>query len=252
MKYRPSLAFACCLIPLLAAGAAGAVAWHKATSVPLAIRVNAEFFEALKFAWSPKSFPITPEEAKQLKWDARVMKAKLMAEFPALIVTPRPVPDQENGFLQLHLLANSDEGLPVSSEIYSLLSEPNGWNAKAAARLLEEHSELVNRIEHIAALPRHSSSNMPDDFDGFIRARNGKTSSDILLIKARLAAEAGDEAETLRLVAAVQNICSHYREVESPNFLGETVTVLVDREADAGRSTDCGGPVVAERQLVDI
>jgi len=51
---------------------------------------------------------------------------------------------------------------------------------------------------------------------------------DILLLMARLAAEAGDETETLRLVAAAGNIASHYHDVESSSLYGETVVILMD------------------------
>src|SRR5690606_18255333 len=55
-----------------------------------------------------------------------------------------------------------------------------------------------------------------------------KAASDLLIAKARLAAEAGNEAEALRLAAAVQNLASHCREIETPSLLAETIVLLVD------------------------
>lgn len=223
------MSFICCLIPMLAIGGAGALAWHKVNSVPTAIRANLTFLEALKFK-QPVAHSLTPEQHAKVLAEAIALKDKLVTEFPALKVKPRPVAAEANGFLLLHQLScsNGFSGPPISDNFKRVLNCEGAQDSEIAKRCLDENAELVSRIEQIAALTTRSSSNMPPEYNGFISARTGKTGCDILLLKARLAAEAGDETETLRLVAAAGNLGSHYHDVECPSLLSETVAILID------------------------
>ncbi|HEX7262042.1 MAG TPA: hypothetical protein VF258_09520, partial [Luteolibacter sp.] len=118
--------------------------------------------------------------------------------------------------------------MPISKELEQILDEQTPWNPETAKRRLAEHAELVAKIEHIATLSTRSSSNIPSDHRGFTQVRAGINGCRILLLKARLAAEAGDEAETLRLVSAAANLGSHYHDIESPSLHDETVAIPVD------------------------
>jgi hypothetical protein len=230
MKYRPSLAFILCLIPMLAAGAAGAWAWKKADSVPMHIRAHATFLQVLRYKEEPPRIPRTPEQIEQARQASIDLREKLVVEFPALRITEHPVPDDQNGFLLLFKLDRECEafGLPVSKEFRQLLDDKIPWNPEIARRGLAGHADLVARIEHIASLPTRSSSNMPAGYGGFFWGRATIDSANILLLKARLAAEAKDEAETLRLVAAAQNLASHFREIETPTLITYGLSGWVD------------------------
>jgi len=120
MNYRPSRSFVCCLVPLLVVGGAGAVLWHRASALHLAIRANLTFLEALKFKDTLDTNPPTPEQIAKVRNEAIALKEKLVAEFPALKVVPRPVPDEANGYLLLHKLSGGGDPalgrLPVSAE----------------------------------------------------------------------------------------------------------------------------------------
>lgn len=230
MKLKPSRAFTLCMIPLLATGAAGAWAWRKANSVPMHVRANSTFLELLRYKEEPRFNDPTPEQIAETRQATQDLMAKMTGEFPALRITERPVPDAQNAFLLLYQLSGSSTapGLPLSQEFRQLLSDEIPWDAGIAARCLDEHADLVSRIEHIASLTTRSSANMPDDFDGFVPARVAKSCAEILLIKARLAAEAKDEQATLRFVTATGNLASHYRGIETRTLLGETIAVLID------------------------
>jgi hypothetical protein len=230
MKYRPSLAFILCLIPMLAAGAAGAWAWKKADSVPMHIRAHATFLQVLRYKEEPPRVPRTPEQIEQARQASIHLMEKLVVEFPALRITEHPVPDDQNGFLLLNKLGRESKfpHLPVSKEFKQLIYDDIPWDPEIARRGLAGHADLVARIEHIASLPTRSSSNMPAGYGGFFWARATIDSANILLLKARLAAEAKDEAETLRLVAAAQNLASHCREVETPTLTTYTISIAID------------------------
>ena len=229
MRYRPSLSFVCAMTVLFAAGAVGAWAWHQIHSVPLDLRAQMGFGGTLQFKPQPVRTQSTPQQLAERHRQSLALKDKLAAEFPALHVTSRPVPDDANGFLLLHQLSGSS-GFPLSEEFKQILSRDAAWDPEAATRCLTESADLVSRIERIASLTTRSSSNMPADYRGFIKARTGKTCCDILLLKARLAAQAGDDPEARRLVAAAGNVGFHYHEVECPSLLSETVAILIDLE----------------------
>ena len=173
----------------------------------------------------PPPAPLTPGEIAETKAEAAAWKAKFLTGFPALQVTLHPVAAEDNGFLQLFLLGRDTL---VSEEFSQVLSDISSCDPELAKRCLAEHAELVAKAERIGSLRARSSTGMPEDFDGFIAARPAKQCSDILLLKARLAAEAGDENETLRLLSAVGNLAEHFRGVETPTFLSATVVVLID------------------------
>ncbi|MDD2766112.1 MAG: hypothetical protein PHE83_19285 [Opitutaceae bacterium] len=208
---------------LLAVGAAGTWAWRKADAVPPEIRTKLGFWDTLRFKNILATNPQTPEQFARHRQQSLALKDKLTAEFPALKATARPVPDDENGFLLLYKLSGGGLALcdlPLSTEFKQILRYNTPWNPEIARRCLAEHAKLVSRIEHIAALNTRSSAiKMPPDYVGFINTRSGKTCFDILMVKARLAAEAGDENETLRLIGAAGNLSSHYRDVETPSLL---------------------------------
>lgn len=231
MKYRPSRSFVICLVVMVALAGGGAWAWHKVDGLPVGVRAKTGFFEALTYCPPVPRRQPTPAEVAELRQRGRVLLDKLVGEFPVLKITPAPVPAEDNGFLRLHRLAGPphSETPKLDPKFSQLLSGATPWDPALARRCLDEHAGLVNQIEQIAALPTRSSSGMPDDYNGFVSGRTGKNASEILLLKARLAAEAHDETETLRLVAAVGNLADHYQRIESPTLICETIAILIDR-----------------------
>lgn len=87
---------------------------------------------------------------------------------------------------------------------------------------------MVEWIEKIAALETRSAEDLPASYNGFIGARPRKIASDTPLLKARLAAEAGDEQGTLRAISAVTNLGAHYQKIESPSLLSATIHTMID------------------------
>jgi len=232
--YRPSRAFVICVATLLTTAGVGAWAWNKANSTSLLVRSMGDFYHAIiqkdKFG---SNFPIEDERIRNREVIQSKLK-ELRVKFPALSITPKPVPDDRNGFLLLYQLSGPPlfkNTLTITRELEDLLTGRSAWNPELARKCLAENSELVSRVEFIASLETRSSEHMPPDYIGFFGARTPKSAMDILCVKARLAAERKDEAETLRCVRGALNLGAHYREVETPNLLGETVAILLDLEA---------------------
>ena len=232
MKYRPSASFIICLVSTLAVGGVAGWAWSKAQAVPEYKRVNLSFFEALSFQEKKRRGvePPTPEQLAVSRQQVIDLKQKMLAEFPDLAVKEKPVPDDQNGFRLIYGLADDDgqPKIPVTPELRALLKDEAPWDPAAMRAELEANGEFVSHIEHIAALPQRSSANMPAEFVNFVHARPVKLGSDILLAKARLAAEAKDEAEALRLVKSSFNLASHLDRIETPSLLAITIALIVD------------------------
>lgn len=218
------------MIALATAGACGFWIWSRLRSVPAHKLWSVASFNALFLPPERKDFPFPTEKDRARNREAtEALIQKIWDEYPELKTENHPVPDAENGFLQFYLFAQEQDTTksPTVKELQKFLSE-NHWDPDEAKRLLNQNTESVARIEAIAALDRRSTANMPKDYNGFISARYMKYAADLLMLKARLAAEAHDEPEALRLTKAALNLGTHLRQVEAPNLLGETVVVLVD------------------------
>ncbi len=172
----------------LVAACALATGWmrNKVNSAPDHLRETASFWELVRHKSPP------PLNREQRRARARAMVTAFMAEFPVLAVEARPVPPEVNGFLKLHELERS--GLKIGPELETLLESGEASpDPETAWRLLEENAAWVAEIERIAAMEQRSSSNLPeDDVEHFPKALG--FGGRMLLLKAWLAAMAGDEA----------------------------------------------------------
>lgn len=236
MNYRPSRGLIFCLTPLFAIGATGAWAWSRANESALHERVDGDFFTlATKKRELPKK---EPEESaatrKALREGCAAMKEKMLLEYPGLRIEEKPVPDEANAFLLFYKLTAVEDRRPKPGDSLRTMIDANTpWDREKAKAALAEDAEFVDLSEKIAAMPDRSSSHMPEDYIGFINARPAKEMSDVLALKARIAAEEGDGSEALRLVEATRNLGAHFREIETRTLLGETVAILVDLNAVA-------------------
>ena len=207
----------------LVAACALATGWmrNKVNSAPDHLRETASFWELVRHKSPP------PLNREQRRARARAMVTAFMAEFPVLAVEARPVPPEVNGFLKLHELERS--GLKIGPELETLLESGEASpDPETAWRLLEENAAWVAEIERIAAMEQRSSSNLPeDDVEHFPKALG--FGGRMLLLKAWLAAMAGDEAEALRQVGLSVNLKRHLVWVESPNLMATIAVTDLDR-----------------------
>ena len=236
MNYRPSRGLVFCLTPLLVIGATGAWAWSKANESPLQERAQGDFIAlATKNRELPKKeLPDSPAERKAMREGCAGMKAKMLLEYPGLRIEEKPVPDEANALLQFHKLSAAENPkLKIGDALQAILASKTPWDIAKAKAALAEEAEFVALAEKFGAMTERSSSNMPEDYIGFIIARPAKNMSDVLLLKARIAAEEGDGTEALRLIGATRNLGAHFREIEERNLLAETVAILMDLSAVA-------------------
>ncbi len=162
--------------------------------------------------------------------EARRKMESLQARHPALAIKTRVVPDERNAWLQMQRLADDagggSTGPALSPAFRDFLSQEKPPDEATAVAYLAEHAPLVERLEKILSLPQSSSAQLAlESF--FVDARPGKDAADLFLLRARLAAMAGDEAEALRNVRLSRGVADLYHTIETPMILSETVAVLV-------------------------
>lgn len=176
---------------------------------------------------------LTPEQRAAMRGKVQARVDEIVSRHPELEIRRRPVAAERNGFFLLYELSRPyrepDSAMFLRMKAAKDAAEP--WDPVKARAALEAEAVLVPRVEEIAGLPTRSSSDMPEDYNGFISARAAKYFADLLLLKARLAAGEGNEAEAVRLVSAVMNLAAHHSDVEEPSLFAETVAILIEQMA---------------------
>lgn len=170
---------------------------------------------------------LTPEEEAIAKRKAARIQELILKKCPNLRVKDKEVDPAQNGYLALFDLSNDPRlnqlcRLRLSDQIYEDNIDP-----KIISTDLEPFLEFGKEIERIAALPERSSMKQGKFHSELIPAREVKAMGDYLLLNSRLAALDGDEAESFRCFSLAVNLAEHLGDIESPNMLSETVSILL-------------------------
>ena len=201
--------------------------------------------------------PLTPAQLEQARTDGRVLRAKMLVEFPSLAtVAPGRLADEENGYLEIYLYPLG-EGKELAKQPWGemLSHTKDKFDAELAEAALAEHAEFVAWVERVAVLPGSSSLNMPAGFGGYAPTRLVMASVEVLLVKGRVAAKRGDEDEALRVVGLAKHFLEHVSKAGPVCLLDEPVLILcyqtiqnqviqevlplIGRGADLGRWQAC-------------
>ena len=207
---------------------AGGIAWalKRAEEVPNHVRAEGSFWEVLTYKHKKSFGGFTPEEVAEAVARGRALRDQMVLEFPNLAIAFHPVPDEENGFLQVIEFTNSDSGESSAPRNLRKLVDEKTFDVAHAEQLLNEHAEYVNQVSQIAALSRRSSTVEPEIYNGFLDARTNRVNWKLLMVKAQLAAERGDDVEARAQVSLALNYVGHLEEVEVVSLLAETVATL--------------------------
>ena len=232
MDYRPSRSFLVLMSAFTVCGIAGAWGWHRLNSVPGHIRSGGDLWGMLTYEPKPAFEAPSAAEIARTRARAELMKAELVHTHPLLAIDHRTIPAERNAFLRLHRLTGDGQAphKNVSRELSSAVDEKNraGWDATKMRSLLDAHSLLISELREIGELKERSGNGMPDDYTGFVSAREIRNLASVMLHSAKLAALEGNTAQALRDVQCVSAIATHYQEVEAPTLLMTTVTILLD------------------------
>lgn len=188
-----------------------------------------------KLSQSPKA--TDRRKAAELQRDCDEWFAEVLARNPGLVPAWRPVPDEQNGFLQLLDFAErhgdlGEEQLGLQKDLASLVNGSTEWDHEVATAELAQHQDLINEITRLGLLPLQSSAGVSIDRYSFVGARFYKECCELLLADARVAAESGDPDRAMERVRATLGIAEHISGIETPSLLMETISILVQLSVD--------------------
>lgn len=176
---------------------------------------------------SERSVPDPAQERRRrasLSLAAQKWYEELLEKYPEMKPTFRDVPDEQNGFLQFLLFAESLKEPKLPEELTAMLRDDSSWEPAKFKAWLAENQDYCDRILHIAELPDHSIKGL--DFGRFAQGRSSRFSSEfgkLLSASARLAFEAGDQESALRYGKASTSLSKHFTDIEVPSMLSEVV-----------------------------
>lgn len=159
------------------------------------------------------SDPTRKAELRRLEKLAREWHDRMAARYPELATEWRDIPDERNGLFQLENLARRTGESEMSSLWGSSLRVYQLWNVDAATQWLEREGSLIEEIRRIGLMPERSSKFLHMENDGYRSFSMRFT--DVMLVDARAAAEAGDVARALSSIQAAVGLTQHYSESET-------------------------------------
>lgn len=172
---------------------------------------------------------MTPREEAIAKREAALLQKVIFAKCPKLRVEDKEVDPEQNGYwLMIDLSKDPRLGQLIGLGTLSQLNNEN-IDPKKIRKELEPFHELGREIERIAALSGRSSVRQDKIHSELLPSLEVKTMGDYLVLNARLAAFEGNEAESFRFFSLAVNLAEHLGDIESPNFLSETVRILQRR-----------------------
>ncbi len=212
----PSAPLAVCLTGAVLLGIGGYAAYRKFGAFPADARQGEEESGA-------------PLDRGRMKMRLEELKRSLLAEFPNLQVEKRSVPDAENGFLQIQRLGKHPESYQFEPGLLDGLADcVSSRDSGKTREFLTRYPAFVAEAERIAALPSRSSMLPHKDYNGYFEAGSANALHDVLLLRAGLAAETGDEFAALDAARQAMRIRNHLHDVEAPSLLTETVAIMLD------------------------
>ncbi len=149
---------------------------------------------------------------------------KLLEKYPEMKPEFRDVPDEQNGFLQFLLLAESLKEPKLPEELRAMLRGDSTWEPAKFKAWVAENKDYCDRILHIAELSNQSIKGL--DFGRLAQGRSSQFGSEfgyILNSSARLAFEEGDQESALRYGKASISLSGHFTDIEVPSILTEVI-----------------------------
>lgn len=145
---------------------------------------------------------------------------ELLEKFPRMKPDYRDVPDAENGFLQLLLLAESTREPRCSDDLSDMLMGGTDWDAAKFKLWLADNQDYLAEIMRVAGLPDQSCKGLEIDRI-FQNNRVIGEFRKVLLGATRLAFESGDQEAALRYAQASLRLSDHLTDVEVLSTLAE-------------------------------
>lgn len=152
---------------------------------------------------------------------------ELLEKYPQMKPTFRDVADEQNGFLQFLLFAESLKAPRLPENLNNMFRDVSTWDASKFKEWLADNKDYCDQIVYIAELPAQSAKGI--DFGRVFHgcANISSECGNILSASSRLAFEAGDLESALRYSKASINLSNHFANIEVPSMLGGVIAETI-------------------------
>lgn len=193
-----------------------------------------ERFRSLRRSKDPKD----QAEYQELMRQGEEWFQRILARYPELAASYKPVPDDRNALLRLRNLENrlrrsgpngEDFNFNLPEGFAGAPNQPDG-NLGEAKTWLDANRSLVDEIRAIGLMPDRSSADLPP-----LNSESmwGSTFANILLMDARAAAANGDLSSAAESVRAATGLADHLKNSDAPTFLDSLVGSLIQQRVQS-------------------
>ena len=187
--------------------------------------------------------PLDRARCQELYRLSAVWFQRVLARHPDMAITRKSVPDARNGYLRwLQFAAQFSPGEMRSEftpfnppdDLIEYLKGKGAWNAETARAWLAEQRQLLDEIRSIGLMPDQSDLGVETEgFFSYMHARIAKSSTDALMLEARLAAQDGDLAKSMDAVRAALGLADQYDHIEAPSLRHAGIAGVVRNQTRA-------------------
>lgn len=178
------------------------------------------------------------EHRRNISDAAQKWYEQLLAKYPCLHPDFREVVDEQNGFLQFLLLAESIGKPQLPSDLRAMLDGESPWESDKFKKWISENQSYFEQILHIAELPDQSIRGI--DYLRF-NSQTGRLASEfsaILRSSAKVAFDAGNRDQALRYYEAAHGLARHLIDVEVTSMFNEVVSSVLRESIEASFRRD--------------
>jgi hypothetical protein len=172
------------------------------------------------------SNPNDQAEYQRLKKLGKEWYERILARYPELAVSPREVPDDQNGllrwmkFVQAHKTGPHGYDFGIPPDFDGQVKGKLPWNPEAAKAWLDANRPLTDELRAIGLMTNRSTQGIDPEEMPAILAYNLTAA---MLLDARLAAERGDPANCLEIIRAANGLGNHFQESDAAFVMHDMV-----------------------------
>lgn len=242
------------LVGVLALILALAFTWHRTAEKLNSLKRHGEnlnLTNQVKFKTSDRANPDPePEHRRNISDAAQKWYEQLLEKYPILHPDFREVIDEQNGFLQFLLLAESIGKPRLPEDLRAMVDGKSPWESDIFEKWISENQSYFIHILHVAELPDQSIKGI--DYLRF-NSQNGQLASEfsaILRSSAKVAFDAGNRDQSLRYYKAAHGLARHLIDVEVPSMFSSVVSSVLRQSIEASFRRDILPTLAADQEAL--
>ncbi len=222
------------ILLLLAAGLAWNSAWRKPAAAAREARESSKVAARSRSADRPE--PDAERERRRqesISLAAQRWYEELLEKYPRMKQPSREVPDEQNGYLQMLLIAESPSMIDqesLSEDLLAMLQGDSEWDVQKFDAFLAANHEFFEKILHIAEFPDQSAIGVELYGRTFEAIPKSNFLAMFLRSAARNAFESGDQETALRYTKATNSLASQLVQIETPSLIGGMIAGVIRKQ----------------------